>query len=394
MRIVHFADVHLGVRQYQRQTPTGMNLREADVAQALTRAIDLCIARAPDVVLVAGDVFHHVRPTNPAILHAFAQFARLRHALPATDVVMIAGNHDTPRSSETVCILRLFSQLGVHVVEGRAQRLRLRDGALGVLAVPDVPALPAAFDVDPGTRYNVLLMHADAEAVLADRLRGERAAPVVPPATLEDVRWDYVALGHYHVHRPVGPRAWYAGALDYTSTDPWSELRAERVAGLPGKGIVEVDLATHRVVFHALPPGRVFLDLAPIDAQGVGAEALDAMLRDAVDAVEGGIDDKVVRLVVRNVPRPVARDLGQQQLRDWRRRAVHFHLDLRRPEQARTGGSGAPGHRPTLVDAVRARLVEHPLDGELARERFVTLGLGFLDAASAQSTATPLVEDA
>ena len=82
LRLVHLADLHLGYRQYQRLTPRGINQREADVAQSFTRAIDKMIELAPDVVLIAGDVFHQVRPTNTAILHAFLQFARLRAALP------------------------------------------------------------------------------------------------------------------------------------------------------------------------------------------------------------------------------------------------------------------------------------------------------------------------
>ncbi len=70
MRLVHIADIHLGFRQYQRQTPTGINQREADVALALQRVIDKIIELKPDLVLIAGDVFHTVRPPNPAILHA------------------------------------------------------------------------------------------------------------------------------------------------------------------------------------------------------------------------------------------------------------------------------------------------------------------------------------
>ena len=57
------------------------------------------IELAPELVLIAGDVFHQVRPTNTAILHAYLQFARLRNALPNTEIVMVAGNHDTPRSA-------------------------------------------------------------------------------------------------------------------------------------------------------------------------------------------------------------------------------------------------------------------------------------------------------
>ena len=62
MRLVHLADLHLGFRQYQRLTPAGINQREADVAGTFRRALDRVIALRPDLVLVAGDVFHTVRP--------------------------------------------------------------------------------------------------------------------------------------------------------------------------------------------------------------------------------------------------------------------------------------------------------------------------------------------
>ena len=42
-----------------------------------------------DVVVIAGDVFHSVRPTNTAIVFAFHQFARLAQALPQAAIVVI-----------------------------------------------------------------------------------------------------------------------------------------------------------------------------------------------------------------------------------------------------------------------------------------------------------------
>ena len=81
MKLVHLADLHLGFRQYQRLTPTGLNQREADVAAAFKKAIDEIIEIAPDIVVIGGDVFHAVRPTNPAILWAHKQFARLTESL-------------------------------------------------------------------------------------------------------------------------------------------------------------------------------------------------------------------------------------------------------------------------------------------------------------------------
>jgi exonuclease SbcD len=123
MRLVHLSDLHLGFRQYQRLTPSGVNQREADVARTFARVVEQVIALRPDLVLVAGDVFHAVRPSNPAILFAFKQFLRLRAALPDALVVMVAGNHDAPKTTETGCILRLFLECGVHVVDATADRL-------------------------------------------------------------------------------------------------------------------------------------------------------------------------------------------------------------------------------------------------------------------------------
>ena len=124
MKIAHLADVHLGFRQFHRLTTNGINQREVDVAQAFRAAVDGMIEAAPDLVVVAGDLFHSVRPTNTAILDSFNQFSRLRAALPTTPIVVVAGNHDTPRSIETGSILRLFEALGdVHTVSDAPREL-------------------------------------------------------------------------------------------------------------------------------------------------------------------------------------------------------------------------------------------------------------------------------
>ena len=52
MRLVHLSDLHLGFRQYQRLTPTGINQREADVAATASRAVAQIIACAPDLIVV------------------------------------------------------------------------------------------------------------------------------------------------------------------------------------------------------------------------------------------------------------------------------------------------------------------------------------------------------
>jgi exonuclease SbcD len=384
MRIVHLADLHLGFRQYQRLTPGGINQREADVANTATRAIDRVIGLAPDAVVIAGDVFHSVRPSNTAILHAYRMFLKLREALPDAAIVMVAGNHDAPRTTDAGCILRLFREIGIAVADARAELFTFPHLSLAVLAVPDVPGIerPPLLP-ESGFKHNVLLLHGEIEGMLgANVAPADRAAIEIPVADLHAERWSYVALGHYHVYREVTPRTYYSGSIDYTSSNPWGEKREEHDTGVAGKGFIEHDLESHAHRFHHVPPARDLLDLEPIDARGFSALELDAAIFAELNAVPGAIDDRVVRLLVRNVPRHIARELDQTALREFRRRALHFQLDTRKPEpvSVRMTG-GAPGRRATLEELVAERLRERVLPAGVERDTLVSLGLRYLAEA-------------
>lgn len=384
MRLVHLSDLHLGYRQFQRQTAAGINQREADIAAVFRGVIDRVIALAPDVVVIAGDVFHNVRPPNPAILHAFAQFSRLTQALPSAIVVMVAGNHDAPRAAETGCILRLFAPLGIHVVDAAAERLAFPERDLSILAVPDTGVRQSvALEPDPSVSCNVLVLHGEVEGILpAGAVRGERATVAVTPEELQPARWRYVALGHHHVFRQVAPNAYYSGSIEYTSANPWGELAEERAARLPGKGFLEYNLATGKRTFHPIKPARPLLDLPRIEGRGMAAADLDAAIRANVARVPGGIEDKIVRQVAHDVPRHVAREIDHALLRDLKKRALHFHLDTRRPELLRVSvGLGSPGRRPSLTDTVREKLQGRPLPVDIDRARLVERGLYYLAEA-------------
>jgi exonuclease SbcD len=393
MRLVHLSDLHLGYRQYQRLTPGGINQREADVATTFRTAIDRVIALDPDVIVFAGDIFHTVRPTNQAILHAFMQFGRLVHARPDAIIIVIAGNHDTPRSAETGGILQLFAQLGLHVVDREARRLSFPNRELSVLAVPDVTGLARpSLTPDPDARYNVMLLHGEVQGVLpAAAATGDRAAVAISPEELGAARWDYVALGHYHVYREVAPNAFYSGSIEYTSANPWGELYEQRIAGVDGKGFIERDLATGAHTFHALPPARPLIDLPPISARGLAASEVDERIRSTIDVYRGGIENKIVRLVVRDVPRHVARELDHKAIREYKRRALNFHLDIRRPEALRLHGTGAPGRRPALNEIVREKLLARPLHTDIDRAVLVERALAYLDEAQRMTVAPTAV---
>jgi DNA repair protein SbcD/Mre11 len=384
VKLAHIADPHLGIRQYHRQTPAGINQREADVAHAFRLAVDAVIAARPDAVVVAGDLFHSVRPTNAAIVFAFRQFQRLREALPGAPVVLIAGNHDTPRSTETGSILRLFEELGVDVATDEARRLVYPALDLSVLAVPHqalVGGVRPSLRPDGTERHRVLLLHGEVEGVFPfDRSAAEYGGALLGLQELAPAEWSYVALGHYHVQHEVAPRVWYAGSLEYVSPNVWGELVDEADHGLSGKGWLLADLERNTVERREVRLARAILDLEPVEAEGLSAAAVSALIAERVGAVPGGVDDRIVRLRVWNIPRHVARELDHASIRALKTAALHFQLDLRRPEIHRTIGMGAPGRRQTLPELVRGYLERRPLPAELDREAFVRLGESLMDA--------------
>jgi DNA repair exonuclease SbcCD nuclease subunit len=309
----------------------------------------------------------------------------MRAALGDVPIVIVAGNHDTPRAAETGSILRLFRELGIHVAYAEPERFLFPELNVSVLAVPDVPGKRPAFTPDANARYNVLLLHGEVQGMLpAHAATADRAALEIPLSALGAAAFDYVALGHYHVYRQIEPNAYYSGSIDYTSANAWGELYEERISGIPGKGFIEQNLDSGAHKFHALPPSRPLIDLPPISARGLTVAEVDERIRAAVDGCDGGIDDRIVRLVVREVPRHIARDLDHKTLRDFKRRALHFHLDTRRPEVVRLAGQGSPGRRPSLADVVREKLMSRVLESDIDRKELVSLGLRYL--AEAEST--------
>jgi hypothetical protein len=279
----------------------------------------------------------------------------------------------------------------LHVVDGEPQMLDFPEHDLSLLAVPWNPSSERPKFMPPGMRrWNVLLMHAAVEGMLGPYAPSQELwSPETPQDELHADEWDYIGLGHYHVYRQVRSNQFYSGATDYTSTDIWGELNEEALSGVPSKGFIERDLESGRHTFHQLESPRKFVDLRPISARGLTTEEVNEAISNAVESCPGGIEDKVVRLIVRDLPRHITRQLDHRQLRDYRRRALHFHLDPRRPEIIRQSAQGAPGRRTSLSDFVRDKLRERMVPVDVDRDALVDLGLRYLkDAEERESAAT------
>ena len=379
MKIAHLADLHLGYRAYHRVNQRGMNVREADVAEAFRQAVARVIELRPELVLVAGDVFHTVRPSNTAIADAFRQFSLLADRLPDVPIVVIAGNHDSPRSSDTGNILRLFEEIdGVRVVCDECKRLRLEELETSVWCEPHVASFtedPPRREPDPAARHNLMMLHGMLVGPRgAEKLTyiSEYGGANIDETSIRWPEWDYIALGHHHSCQEIERNAWYAGGLERTSTNIWAEKEE--------KGFLVYDTDARQAEFHAVET-RTMVDLPRISAREMTPAELDEAILRAVSRVEDGLKGKIVRLLAFDVPRGVVRELNHKRIRDWKAEAVHFHLDARPPEIRRRAGSGAPVRRQTMREQVAGFLEQRweIQDKRVERERLVELGTRYVD---------------
>ncbi len=258
VRVMHFADVHLGVETYGRYNPeTGLNTRLEDFTRALNEAVDLALKAEADIAVFAGDAYK-VRDPNQTHQRAFAgALKRLTDA--DVPVVMLVGNHDMPNTRGRAHALEIYGLLGsaqAHVTLFAApdvQPIVTRRGTVLVAGMPyltrsrvlqnDEAKHKTVEDVahlirDKYTDYiarmgarcaslpdyiAILMGHftvADARVGVQSFLvnPNEPQVPVSAVTAGEPSPFDYVAMGH--VHRPQDmnkgnqPPVVYSGSID------------------------------------------------------------------------------------------------------------------------------------------------------------------------------------
>jgi len=316
LRIVHVADTHLGYSAYRRICDDdgpfrGLNQREVDTYLSFKTFVDRVLDLQPDVVLHSGDLFDSVRPSNRALGFALEQLVRLSDAnIP---VVIIAGNHSTPRIRETGSAFRLFEHLPniMPVYKGVYERITVGD--LTVHAIPHtdgemfkemLPSLSRCGE----TTYEVSMLHAGVVGFKEFRMN-EFNEKIVDSCYLRG-DMDYIALGHYHENCDIASNAAYSG-----STERFSFAEA----GQP-KGFLLLDLETKKRKFVELPT-RPMIDLPTIDGRRLDAASLNAEIE---SRLARDLEGMIVRLVVRNVPRATYEALNFRRIRDLATGAMHF----------------------------------------------------------------------
>jgi exonuclease SbcD len=244
MRLLHTSDWHLG------QTLHNFD-RTWEHQRFLDWLLDTLVAEDIDALLIAGDIFDNANPSaaSQRQLYYFLQQARARS--PRLDIVVIAGNHDSPGRLEAPA--PLLGAHGTRVVghmvrdaDGQIDLERLlvpltgRDGAVQAwcVAIPflrpgDVPRVnpPEGETIDPYAAYlqGIALLYRQAYALAESRrmpgqailamghchMVGGDASPdserriviggtEALPAAMFDPGLAYAALGHLHLAQRVG----------------------------------------------------------------------------------------------------------------------------------------------------------------------------------------------
>ena len=249
MRIIHFADLHLGVENYGRIDPqTGLSTRLGDFLSAFDEVVDYALNENVDLVLFCGDAY---KSREPSQTHQ-REFAKRIWRLASNDVpvFLLIGNHDLPNAIGRATSIEIFHTLAIPnvTVANRpgTYHIETRAGPLQVVALPWARR-SALLSRDDTKNLTLDQINERVEQILTDHIMTEVQAldanvPAILAAhvfvqgaqtgsergmvmghdymllhsTVANPAFDYVALGHIHKAQVLGenPPVVYAGSLE------------------------------------------------------------------------------------------------------------------------------------------------------------------------------------
>ncbi|MBL8156414.1 MAG: exonuclease SbcCD subunit D [Anaerolineae bacterium] len=368
IRVLHFADVHIGMENYGRTDPrTGLSSRVTDFLHAMDTMIDLARERDVDLVIFAGDAFK-TRSPNPTYQREFAH--RMRDLSELAPVVMLVGNHDLPPTQLKASSIEIYETLrvpnilvasayDVYTIETKRGMVAvgtapypirsrlLEDASTAGLTIAETDALlqdslarildELATKADELDMPRVLTGHFTISGAVLGSERGIMLGRDVAAllSSVADPRWDYVAMGHIHKHQNLTAALEAAPAVVYSGSIERIDFGEE---GDP-KGFCWVELARGGTAWEFIPLAvREFV-------------TLEADLRTSANPTEQvlklmkryDLREAVVRLNLELSPETDAR-LNESTLRDALKHAGAYQIasirkQIEQPARLRLGVS-------------------------------------------------------
>ena len=396
MKILHFADLHLGVESYGHiDAATGLSTRQNDILSSLDKVIDYALNNDIDLVLFSGDAYKSREPSQTQQREFAKRINRLSgKGIP---VFLLIGNHDLPNAAGKATSTEIFDTLSVDKVY--------------VAGKPDVFKIPTKHGIIqiaslPWLRRSALLSKEDYKNLNFEQLNQRMqesltniintlAAKLDPalPAILAAHIWvvgamlgtekmmtigqehtllqsnitnpafDYIALGHIHRRQVLqsNPPVVYAGSLEKLDFGDEDDEKGFYIID------IETDSAGKKQVAFDFHPtgGRRFLTInVALTAQDTDPTAVIlAKISEQADQVK----DSIVRLQL-NLPSEIEGYLKDNEIRNALKDAYYFTIarDIKRESRPRLGNWTAAEVIP--IDALKIYLEQKKVSPERVKE--------------------------
>jgi exonuclease SbcD len=393
LKILHFADLHLGVESYGRINPeTGLSTRLEDFLNALDQVVNYALENKIDLALFCGDAYKSREPTQTQ-QREFAKRINLL-ATSGIPVFLLIGNHDLPNAIGRATTTEIFDTLAVKnvYVSNRPDIYRIPTHS-GIVQIVSLPWLRRSGLLSREETKNLTFeqinqrlqqiltniitasipkLDPELPAVLAAHVwvSGARVGSessmtigqehVLLVSNIAHPAFDYIALGHIHKHQVLSnsPPVVYAGSLERLD---FSEEEDDK-----GFYLVEIEpdkeTGKRQVSFDFHPvSGRRFLTI-DVNIEPPDTDPASTVLK-AIAEQEEKIRDAIVRLNI-SLPAEVEGQLGDNDIRNAVKEAHYLTIvkDIERETRLRLGQWTAEEITP--LDALKTYLEEKKVSPE------------------------------
>ena len=378
MKIVHLADLHLGYKAYNRLNHMGLNQREADVFTAFRESLEMIEKINPDLILMAGDIFHKPRPSNNTIFFTIRLLQKFRESCSAP-IVIIAGNHEFVKLEESGSVLNILESViqGVKIFDKATTHVKIDYLDTNLLCIPHggLESLDeTSTKPDKACKYNIMMIHGTYESSKIKNVN-EYGGQLIKESDLNIAEWDYVAFGHYHTFTELAPNAYYSGAIERTTTNIWQEANDK-------KGFIEFDLDSKSCKFHSLKSPRQVINLKRIDADGLTAEEINQIISSEMGKILG-LENIILRMTIENPDSVALRGLDYKKIKKWKKKAVHLRLNIIKKEISAgiLEDNNEIQRKKGVYEYLEEELEIYELSPELNKSKFKDLARSYMEAA-------------
>ncbi|MDI1495504.1 MAG: DNA repair exonuclease [Cenarchaeum symbiont of Oopsacas minuta] len=314
MKVIHFSDTHLGYREYHAYDPKqSINQREIDTYQVFNEVIDYIIKIKPDLVIHAGDLFDSQRPGNRAISTAMFGLSKISKA--QIPIVIVAGNHSTPRDRSEPSILNILKYLpNVYpIYNGKYEKI-----SIGECMIHGIPHMYSSEDLqnalknllpDKSYKYNIFVTHAAIRGI--DNIASKEFKEQIIPKSFLSKTFDYIALGHYHKFIKIQENAYYSGSPEKFS---FNEESYEN-------GFLEIEL-NEFALKHKSTHNRL-METITIECENLESKNIINVLKEKTNDIE----NKIIKIQFNKIKKHVWFELDQHAMKNIMSNTLHYEYD-------------------------------------------------------------------